>query len=389
MPTGTKIAAIVLVVLLGAAGLYFAFVAPSTPHATDDHKESGSSSLNDSLNPPTVPPTVPLSGANANGLGTGTTPGATNPTGTANGMSNLEQLARNNANAGAGVGTTTGGVNTGVNTGTTTGTGSTVFPPSTTPNTTTPNTSSGATAPAGSTLGSAGTPPTFNGMTRSGSSIPGGSLAAGGTNTGLTGGTTSGNTTGNTSGNATGNTATGSSSDTASKPVVAKSNSDATKTTGEHTHIVTKGETFASIAKSELGSAGKWEMIAKANPNVKADALKIGTKLRIPSAASGTLAAGDGKIERSSGSTSAPGKALASNASTSGTTSGTTSHVVASGETMSSIAKAIYGNSKFWKAIAKANPTVDPDAMKAGQKLNIPSKTTVVGAENVEPASSR
>jgi nucleoid-associated protein YgaU len=384
MPTGTKIAAIVLVVLLGAAGLYFAFVAPSTPHATDDHKESGPSSLNDSSNPPTLPP----SGANANGLGTGTTPGATNPTGTANGMSNLEQLARNNANAGTGVGTTTGGVNTGVNTGTTTGTGSTVFPPSTTP-----NTSNGATAPAGSTVGSAGTPPTFNGMTRSGSSIPGGSLAAGGTNTGLTGGTTSGNTTGNTSGNATGNTATGSSSDTASKPVVAKSNSDATKTTGEHTHIVTKGETFASIAKSELGSAGKWEMIAKANPNVKADALKIGTKLRIPSAASGTLAAGDGKIERSSGSTSAPGKALASNASTSsttsGTTSGTTSHVVASGETMSSIAKAIYGNSKFWKAIAKANPTVDPDAMKAGQKLNIPSKTTVVGAENVEPASSR
>ncbi len=385
MPTGTKIAAIVLVVLLGAAGLYFAFVAPSTPHATDDHKESGPSSLNDSSNPLTLPP----SGANANGLGTGTTPGATNPTGTATGMSNLEQLARNNANAGAGVGTTTGGVNTGVHTGTTTGTGSTVFPPSTTPNTTTPNTSTpntgnGATAPAGSTVGSAGTPPTFNGIPRSGSSIPGGSLAAGGTNTGVNGGATTGNKS---------TPATGSSTDTASKPVVAKSNSDATKTTGEHTHIVTKGETFASIAKSELGSAGKWEMIAKANPNVKADALKIGTKLRIPSAASGTLAAGDGKIERSSGSTSAPGKALASNASTSGTTSsttsGTTSHVVASGETMSSIAKAIYGNSKFWKAIAKANPTVDPDAMKAGQKLNIPSKTTVVGAENVEPASSR
>jgi hypothetical protein len=39
--------------------------------------------------------------------------------------------------------------------------------------------------------------------------------------------------------------------------------------------------------------------------------------------------------------------------------------------------------------LGKANPTVDPDAMKAGQKLNIPSKTTVVGAENVEPASSR
>jgi len=379
MPTGTKIAAIVLVVLLGAAGLYFAFVAPSTPHATDDHKESGPSSLNDSLNPPTQPPL----GANASGLGTGTTPGSTNPTGAPTGMSNLEQLARNNATAGTGVGTTTGGVNTGA----TTGTGSTVFPPSTTP--TTPNTTigNGATAPAGSTLGSAGTSGTFNGMPRSSSTLSGNQLAAG-TSTGASGTMPGASNGGASTGNAAGNKstpATGSSSDTASKPVVAKSNSDATKTTGEHTHVVTKGETFASIAKSELGSAGKWEMIAKANPNVNEKALKIGTKLRIPSAASGTLAAGDGKIERGSGSTTPPSKALASNAST----TGTTSHVVASGETMSSIAKAIYGNSKFWKAIAKANPSVDPDAMKAGQKLNIPSKTTVVGAENVEPASSR
>jgi nucleoid-associated protein YgaU len=383
MPTGTKIAAIVLVVLLGAAGLYFAFVAPSTPHAKDDHKESGTNSLNDSSNPSTLPP----SGANANGLGTGTTPGATNPTGTATGMSNLEQLARNNANAGAGVGTTTGGVNTGA----TTGTGSTVFPPSTTP--TTPNTTigNGATAPAGSTAWSGGANGRngypASGSTSSGSGLSGNQLAAG-SSTGAPGTTLGASNGGASTGNTTGNKstpATGSSSETSGKTTVAKGNTDSAKTTGEHTHVVTKGETFASIAKSELGSAGKWEMIAKANPNVNEKALKIGTKLRIPSAASGTLAAGEAKIERGSGSTTPPSKALASNAST----TGTTSHVVASGETMSSIAKAIYGNSKFWKAIAKANPSVDPDAMKAGQKLNIPSKTTVVGDENVEPASSR
>lgn len=52
------------------------------------------------------------------------------------------------------------------------------------------------------------------------------------------------------------------------------------------------------------------------------------------------------------------------------------SHTVASGDTMSSIAEKYYGDKNKWQAIAKANPLVDPSAMKVGTKLTIPAATT-------------
>ena len=63
-------------------------------------------------------------------------------------------------------------------------------------------------------------------------------------------------------------------------------------------------------------------------------------------------------------------------APTSGPTAGSSTrqgeHIVANGETMSSIAEKHYGDRNKWQLIAKANPLVDPANMKIGMKLTIP-----------------
>ena len=47
---------------------------------------------------------------------------------------------------------------------------------------------------------------------------------------------------------------------------------------------------------------------------------------------------------------------------------------VQKGDTLQSISKRVYGTTKKWKAIVKANPDINPDKIKVGQKLNLPAK---------------
>ncbi|MEM6459995.1 MAG: LysM domain-containing protein [Planctomycetota bacterium] len=47
-------------------------------------------------------------------------------------------------------------------------------------------------------------------------------------------------------------------------------------------------------------------------------------------------------------------------------------HVVAAGETMSSIALDAYGSAARWSDIANANPLVDPNRLRVGQELRLP-----------------
>lgn len=148
----------------------------------------------------------------------------------------------------------------------------------------------------------------------------------------------------------------------------------------ERLHVVASGETMGAIARKYLGSEAKWEAIAKANPAVDPKSMKIGTKLRIPAQAapsaetSGALAANAGKP--------APATATASAAAASTGPGGV--HVVAEGDTLSSIAARHYGSSKFWQKIAEANPSINPNNLRIGQKVKLPAKTAVVGGENVE-----
>lgn len=47
-------------------------------------------------------------------------------------------------------------------------------------------------------------------------------------------------------------------------------------------YVVQKGDTLAEIAQSELGNAGKWQVIARANGIDDPQQLRVGQKLKIP-----------------------------------------------------------------------------------------------------------
>jgi nicotinate-nucleotide--dimethylbenzimidazole phosphoribosyltransferase len=90
-------------------------------------------------------------------------------------------------------------------------------------------------------------------------------------------------------------------------------------------------------------------------------------------------------------------KAEAKSADTGDTASATAGrpHKVRSGETYSSIAKLIYGDARYYLAIEKANPNVDPSKLKPGMTINLPDVETVKGAahpagdkQKAEPSSS-
>jgi nucleoid-associated protein YgaU len=127
----------------------------------------------------------------------------------------------------------------------------------------------------------------------------------------------------------------------------------------------------------------KWQTIAKANPTVDPNLMKVGTKLRIPAAPTATdkaiASASIPAATKSSKSATAPSTGIAS--SNTGK-SGSAVHVVAKGETLSSISKQHYGDSKLWKLIAKANPKIDANNLSVGAKLQIPPKAITTG-ENV------
>jgi nucleoid-associated protein YgaU len=82
----------------------------------------------------------------------------------------------------------------------------------------------------------------------------------------------------------------------------------------------------------------------------------------------------------------------ATQAPTAGGTSSEQVHVVASGDTMSGIAKRYLGKESAWNAIAKANPNVDPSAMKVGTRLRIPAADSAASggsaASSTAPAAT-
>lgn len=49
-----------------------------------------------------------------------------------------------------------------------------------------------------------------------------------------------------------------------------------------------------------------------------------------------------------------------------------TEYTVREGDTIVKIAKRLYGKDEHWQAIAKANPRVDPQKLRAGQTLKVP-----------------
>jgi nucleoid-associated protein YgaU len=61
---------------------------------------------------------------------------------------------------------------------------------------------------------------------------------------------------------------------------------------------------------------------------------------------------------------------------------GARTHIVQAGENYSTIAKAVYGDSRHYLAIEKANPDIDATRMRPGTVIKLPDPATVKGAKS-------
>ena len=55
-------------------------------------------------------------------------------------------------------------------------------------------------------------------------------------------------------------------------------------------------------------------------------------------------------------------------------------HTVASGETLQDISRKYFGTTTKWREIAEANPDVNPNRMRVGQKIKIPGGSSAIGS---------
>jgi nucleoid-associated protein YgaU len=121
-------------------------------------------------------------------------------------------------------------------------------------------------------------------------------------------------------------------------------------------YTVQAGDSYYRIAQKELGNASRWKEIEKLNPDIEPSELHVGQVIKLPSKQGGPDDAG-------------PDSGHGSGADGGGSDH---VHVVAQGETLGEISKQYYGTSSHWRDIVKANPGVDPEALRPGTRLTMP-----------------
>jgi hypothetical protein len=115
------------------------------------------------------------------------------------------------------------------------------------------------------------------------------------------------------------------------------------------------GETLSLIARWYTGSYGNWKTIAQANPGLDPNRIAVGDTINIPPKMMKTKEP-------------LPRKVVCK------TLPGYFAHTVTrSDETFSAIARWYTGNAENRKAIARANPDIDPDFLLVGDEIYIPS----------------
>lgn len=133
-------------------------------------------------------------------------------------------------------------------------------------------------------------------------------------------------------------------------------------------YLVRPGDTLSSIAAHELGSASMADNIFLLNRDVITDPdhLMVGVKIRLP-----IRDGGYGYGEASTAAVVSPSASQSGRRPTYGL--GRT-HIVARGDTLSSIAQRYYGNSSAWRFLYETNKQVlpDPNTLSVGTELTIP-----------------
>jgi nucleoid-associated protein YgaU len=146
-------------------------------------------------------------------------------------------------------------------------------------------------------------------------------------------------------------------------PAATPRESSGPSATAGATHLVAEGETLSAIAAARLGDARRWREIAAANPSVDPDRLQVGQRLTLPGA-SGAAAPRGTAPAATAPAPPAPAPSVALR-----------EHVVAEGETLSSIAAQHLGSAAAWPRLFEANRDrlPGPDRVRVGQRLRIPA----------------
>ncbi len=136
-------------------------------------------------------------------------------------------------------------------------------------------------------------------------------------------------------------------------------------------HTVAEGDSLYKIAKQYLGNGNEFRKIVAANPGLTEESpIRPGQKLRIPAKAaeSGVRSASSSgamlRVKEAAPKTTpaAPAKSAPPDR-----------YTVKAGDTISGIAKALLGSTRYTDAILDANPSVDAESMAVGTVLKIPS----------------
>jgi len=128
-------------------------------------------------------------------------------------------------------------------------------------------------------------------------------------------------------------------------------------------YTIQSGDTFSSIAKQLYGDEKKWTAIAQANPLVDPARLKVGQTIRLPDLEAYAKQR-DEQLEAIKQAVSKPAGGEAKTV------------VVQPGDTLSHIARRVYGNGNLWSVIFQANQNqmATPDKLQVGMKLVVPPK---------------
>lgn len=139
------------------------------------------------------------------------------------------------------------------------------------------------------------------------------------------------------------------------------------------TRTVQAGQTMQTIARAVYGDAGKWTVIARANPKVDPVKLKAGTVLRIP--------VDPHNVQGISADQARAMEPAAQNGAGAATPAAAKQYVVQSGDTLSGISKKQYGTTTLWRSILDANRDQlrEPEDIRAGMTLVIPPAPNAAG----------
>ncbi len=157
---------------------------------------------------------------------------------------------------------------------------------------------------------------------------------------------------------------------TASVARVASPSTEGVLPPGYKTYIVKKDEGFWVIAQKVYGHGMHWPVLRQANPKLDPGRIPIGAEIVVPPLP---------------GRVSGPGRITP--APVIPTAAGERTYTVTAGDTAGfwGIAKKVYGQSKYYSLIVKANPNVDPTRLRAGQKLIIPALTEEARSSHLPP----